>query len=106
MPSDTAQPEAYQKLLEGLAAKIASILIERGIAAPLARNVGRDAAEYVRRDWGGSKIYIPMAKSYDKELRDREIAERWNGRNTRELCVEFEVSETTIRRAATKPKRQ
>lgn len=106
MPSDPAQSETYPELLEGLAAKIASILIERGIDAPLARDAGRYCAEYVRRDWGGYKIYIPMAKSYDKERRDREIAERWNGKNTRELCVEFEVSETTIRRAATKPKRQ
>ncbi len=106
MPNDPAQSGTWPELLEGLASKIASILIERGVDASLARDVGRDCAEFVRRDWGGQKTYIPMAKSYDKERRDREIAARWNGKNTRELCVEFEVSETTIRRAAIKPKRQ
>lgn len=106
MPSDSAQSEAYPELLEGLAARIASILIERGIDAPLARDVGRYCAECVQRDWGGCKIYIPTAKSCDKARRDREIAARWDGTNTRELCIEFEVSETTIRRAATKPRRQ
>jgi len=106
MPNDPAQSEAYPELLEWLAAKVASILIERGIDAPLARDAGRQCADRFRHDWGGNKIYIPMAKSYDKERRDREIAARWNGRNTRELCVEFEVSETTIRRAAAEAERR
>ena len=106
MPGDPAQSETYPELLEWLAAKVASILIERGIEAALAADAGQRCAERLRREWGGYKIYIPMAKSYDKERRDREIAARWNGTNTRELCVEFEVSETTIRRAATKPWRQ
>jgi Mor family transcriptional regulator len=106
MPSDPAQSETYPELLVWLAAKIAASLIERGIDATLAEDAGRYCAECLRRDWGGYKTYLPMGKSYDKELRDREIAARWNGRNTRELCAEFEVSETTIRRAAIKLKRQ
>lgn len=106
MPSDPVQSEAYPQLLDEVAAKIASLLAERGIDAALARDVGRGCAEFMRRDWGGQKIYIPNGESYDRERRDHEIAVRWNGRNTRELCVEFGVSETTIRRAATKPRRQ
>ncbi len=106
MSSDTTPSKPYPDLFEELAAKIASRLIERGIVAEIAGDVGKDCAEYIRRDWGGHKMYVPKGDSYDRSLRDQQIAERWNGRNTRELCVEFRVSETTIRRAATKPRRQ
>lgn len=106
MQRDPAQSESYPELLDWLAAKVTSILVEHGIDAQLARTTGRRCAECCRHDWGGHKIYIPMAKSYDKERRDREIAARWNGKNTRELCVEFEVSETTVRRAAAEAGRQ
>ena len=106
MQREPTQSESYPELLEWLAAKVAAILTERGFDAKRAADVGQHCAESLRREWGGYKLYIPMAKSYDKERRDREIAARWDGTNTRELCVEFEVSETTIRRAAIKPKRQ
>lgn len=100
MSIDPAQPETYPDLLEELSAKIASLLAERGIDAAVAADAGRHCAEFVRRDWGGQKIYIPMGKSYDVSRRDREIAARWNGKNTRELCVEYRMSETNIRRIA------
>lgn len=106
MSDHSAQPETYPALLEELASKVAQVLVERGIDPALARDAGRDCAEFVRRDWGGQKIYIQMGKSYEVARRDREIAARWNGRNTRELCVEFGVSETAVRRAGDKVKRR
>ena len=84
----------YLLFLEELAAKIAALLVDRGLAVDLAREAARDCTEYVRRDWGGQKIYIPM----DKARRNDEIAACWNGRNTLALCREYRISASHLRR--------
>lgn len=91
--SDPVIP-AYLQFLEELAAKIAAVLVDRGLAADLAREAARDCTEYIRRDWGGQKIYVPM----DKARRNDEIASLWTGRNTLSLCREYHISESHLRR--------
>ena len=99
MSSDTTPSKSYPELLAWLAAKVDSILIARGVDAGVTAGVGLECAEHLRREWGGDKLYVPKAKSHDKEVRDKEIVSRWNGRNTRELAIEYGVAVNTIRRA-------
>lgn len=84
----------YLLFLGELAAKIAAVLVDRGLAADLAEQAARDCIEFVRADWGGQKIYIPM----DRARRNDEIAARWNQRNTLSLCREYHISESHLRR--------
>ena len=98
MSEPVAQQPNYPEFLEELSAKIAAFLVDRGFDATLAQELGADCAEYVRRDWGGQRIYIPTGKEFELGQRDRDLAARWNGRNTRELCIEFRITETHLRR--------
>jgi len=87
----------YPEILEDLAAKVAADFICVGVDATLAASLARRAVELIRRDWGGHKMYIPRGKLFDVEVMRQEIARRWNGTNTRELCREFDITESRLR---------
>lgn len=95
---DAIRDQVMPDLLSELAAKLAALLIEEGLPRERAHALGRKAADFVRRDWGGQKIYIPMGQALDISERDQEIARRWHGRNTLEICREFGISEPHLRR--------
>lgn len=42
--------------------------------------------ERIRSYWGGCQIYIPMGRCLEVSKKSKEIEARFNGRNTRELC--------------------
>jgi len=92
-------PTKYPAMLEELAGIIAASLIEdSGMPPERAAVPARGAVERLRRSsLAGLKVYIPRGKSYETERMRREIGERWDGRNTRELCKEFGISETWLR---------
>lgn len=90
------QPNCPQ-FLEDLAAKIAALLVDRGLDAMLAQGIARDCAEYVRspEGWGGQQIYIRTA---DVAQRNRAIVAMFNGRNLRDVCRKHDLSATQVRR--------
>lgn len=100
MADPFVQQPNYPEFLEELAAKVAALLVDRGFDPALARGVANDCAEYVRLDWGGQRVYIPMGRVFDLSRRDREIAAMWNGSNTRDVCRKYNISETHLRRIA------
>ncbi len=87
----------YPEILEDLAAKLAALLAEEGLAPERARAIAWRHVERLRRDWGGQKLYIPMGQSYEVSQRDVEIFRRFNGRNHVELCREFRITDTYLR---------
>ncbi len=45
--------------------------------------------ESTRKTWGGSPIYIK--KTTDLDYRNAEILRKFNGRNSRQLCKEYDL---------------
>lgn len=93
--SDPAAAE-YPEFLADLSAQFTELLVSRGIARSLAADLGREAADLVRARWGGIEVYVPKGRSFMLSQRDREIWEKWNGRNVVELCREYGLSEQRI----------
>jgi Mor family transcriptional regulator len=87
----------YPEILVELTAIVAATLVDEGVDAGDAHGLSRAVVERVRKAWGGQKIYVPSGKSADVDRMRREIGERWNGTNTRELCAEFGISESRLR---------
>lgn len=103
MSTDTAPkyPHEHQEL----AATVAATLMDGGVAPAAARALAEEVKERLRRVvWGGQKIYFPSTKYTVEHMRE-EIARRWDGTNTRELCREFEISESRLRALADEGRR-
>lgn len=86
------QQGAYPELLAEVAERVSSLLTAEGIKEKEAAEIGAKVAEFLREHWGGQIIYVPKGTHFDLSARDLKIWERWNGRNARELCREFDIS--------------
>ncbi|MBI3043589.1 MAG: hypothetical protein HYY78_12285 [Betaproteobacteria bacterium] len=87
----------YTGFLPELADKLIAFLIAAGWSRERAEALARALVDSMRRNWGGTQVYIPSQRPIDRLLRDAEIARRWNGRNTLELCREFGISDERVR---------
>lgn len=59
------------------------------------------AATLVRRivmRLGGLQVYVPRQTLSQRSKRDESVRARFNGRNVRQLALEFGMSERTVRR--------
>lgn len=63
----------------------------------LAEVIGLDAYKKLIRHYGGNQMYVQQADSVLKDLRDKELNERFDGGNYKELSREYGISEMTIR---------
>lgn len=90
----------YPEILEELHALATAVLVEKGLAPPVAEEVAHAIAQRVRKEWGGSSIYIPRGTSMDVEEMRRIIAARWDGKNTRDLSHELGITERRLRQLA------
>lgn len=63
----------------------------------LAEIIGLDSYKKLVRHYGGNQLYIQQADSVLKDLRDKELNEKFNGSNYKELSREYGISEMTIR---------
>ena len=63
----------------------------------LAEVIGLNAYKNLINYYGGNQLYIQKAASVMKKLRDKEISEKFNGCNYKELSREYGISEMTIR---------
>ena len=48
-------------------------------------------------EYGGIAIYVPSKKTLFRNSRNREIINRYNGKNIKDLARAFEISEVQIR---------
>jgi len=87
-------PNAHRELLE----MVEAALVGAGMASKDAAVYAEHVKERMRtdRNFAGRKIYFPSSK-YTKEYIREVVGLRWNGKNTRELCVELNISETWLR---------
>lgn len=82
-------------VLDDMKDQLVAALTERlGISSQDAQVIAHQIREHFRMHWGGQNIYF--TKSKDLAPRDREIYERFNGRNKEELVREFNISEQTF----------
>ena len=63
----------------------------------LAEIIGLDAYKKLIKNYGGNQLYIQQAASVMKGIRDKEINEKFNGGNYKELSREYGISEMTVR---------
>jgi len=68
----------------------------------LGKQIGAEQLEAVLAALGGKNVYVPTPESFWRELyrdiRDAEIRSRFKGNNTRELSLEYQLSERHVRR--------
>jgi Mor family transcriptional regulator len=82
----------YPELLADLADQVAVKLVENGIEAERAADIGLSAAEHIRANWSGQSLYLPKGVQYDLSRRDVEIFERFNGTNHEVLAREYNLT--------------
>lgn len=51
----------------------------------------------IRAQWGGQEVYVKK-HNVDQEARAREIKARYDGRNRKELMLEYDISRTQFYR--------
>ncbi len=72
----------------------------------LAETIGLDAYKKLITNYRGNQLYIQQAASVMKQMRDKEIIEKFNGKNYRELSKEYSISEMTIRSIVSAKRKQ
>ena len=63
----------------------------------IAMRVGIDITKMLFEEFGGTSVYFPTEKMIYKDARDREIIEKFNGFNVKELASKYNMSESYIR---------
>jgi Mor family transcriptional regulator len=82
----------YPELLTDLADKLTEALVARGIERVKAKEISREAAEFVRAEWGGLLVYVPKGTLFALGQRDIEIWREFNGHNHAELARKHDVT--------------
>jgi len=93
----TPFPDIEPDLVDDFVAGLAARWIDRGMEADLASRLADQAGELLREHHGGTKIYIATGERRDLALRDAEIGQQWNGRNTDDFCRRYRISESRVR---------
>lgn len=88
--------DRYPLLLEEVAAQMRANLEEQGYPSAQAAAAAERVAEHLRKFLGGTWQYIPKGYHYDLDRRDREIYEKFNGRNQTELCDEYGITRVRL----------
>lgn len=60
--------------------------------------VGEDRFLEITKQFGGDNVYIPTHKSVLRSARNKEIIEKYNGVNAKELAKEYDVCVTHVNR--------
>lgn len=77
--------------------KLTSVDQLRDEQRELAEIIGLDAYKKLIKHYGGNQLYIQQADSVLKDVRDKELNEKFDGTNYRKLSIEYGISEMTIR---------
>jgi len=87
----------YPEFLVEMTAIVAATLVDEGVDAEAACKLSDAIVERVRKALGGQKFYVPSGRSIDVERMRQDLARRWDGTNTRELCREYGITESRLR---------
>lgn len=63
----------------------------------MAELIGLDSYKMLVENYGGTRPYIPKPEGVGKAHRNDSIREQFNGYNFRELAMQFNLTEVTIR---------
>ncbi len=77
--------------------KLTSIDQLRENQKELAEVLGIEAYKRLIKYYGGTPLYVQKADSVMKDARDIELNEKFDGGNYRELAIEYDLSEMTVR---------
>ncbi len=86
------QDDSYPEILTELKEIVSEVLLNLGLDQDLTHQSAHKIAETVRQRWGGTPIYIPIGHEYILNQRDKEIWDKFNGHNHRELCHQYNMS--------------
>lgn len=84
--------------LMDIAQVVADALGQAKLAPELCLEIGRQAAEAVRKTYGGEQIYIPKGRFMVLTERDRQIWREFTGANAFALAKKYQVTERHIYR--------
>jgi Mor family transcriptional regulator len=91
-------PENYPELLVDIAQEVARALTELGaVETAKGEEIGLQIAERIRARFGGIQHYIPKGDAVDIAKRDWEIYAKFDGTNSAELAIEYDLTDTRIR---------
>lgn len=57
---------------------------------------GEELVHLLTEHYGGQILYLPRAVSFKTFVRDQQIFAEFNGRNTKALCKQYDLSEPRI----------
>lgn len=89
----TNYPEIFRDLIDKAEEPICSAL---GVDAEKARMAAFQVTEIMRRDWAGTQPYMAIGEMYMITLRDREMYDKFNGKNYDELALEYGMSSRNV----------
>lgn len=95
-------PPEYPEVLQSAANAAHAELLAHQVAADQAQIIALAVAERIRRDLGGTTLYISKAVRTELSIRDREIVSKLaKGIPYQVLAKEFELTEMRIRQIET-----
>lgn len=59
--------------------------------------IGIENAIEICKIAGGDSLYIPVAKTLERPLRNKKIREEYNGYNSKKLSIKYQISESAVR---------
>jgi Mor family transcriptional regulator len=96
--------EQYPEIFAIIATMISERLHARiaGMDPNIAAEIGLEAAERLREEWGGHQIYFQKGASFEISKRDMQVWEEFNGRNYWQLAEKYGLTEMRIRQVIAK----
>lgn len=89
--------DSYPELLDDLRLQLSEQLVLSGLADADARRIAHNAAEHIRRHWGGQNPYIPKGREYDSRQLREAIVRDFSGNNKQELSRKYGLSVERVR---------
>lgn len=91
-------PYEYPVLLESVGEKIAQQLVTKGLSQEGASDVAFAMTEFLRKEWGGQRIYLPQSEYLELNERNIRILQRLrDGESYQEIAMDLHLSEERIR---------
>lgn len=94
------------ELLRDLADQASTLLLDYGIPAEVAEQVGCALADHMAEHWGGQLINFPKDACFKVAQRDIDIWSEFNGRNHPSLAKKYGISQRAIYDIIKRMKRQ
>jgi Mor family transcriptional regulator len=88
----------YPEILSDMQAIIHEEAESMAIETTTAKELATRATDRIASQWAGQQIYIPEALGFKLQSRDMEIWKKYNGRNRRQLCQEYDITDAWLRK--------